>query len=146
VVLVPFDESPVRHGGVADGDHLVQPVLGQDEASDVLAEMTGKVQQARRHLDRADDHGVGGVQSRLNDVAIVDLGAPTAPVAGGGTGGDVFGQTQDLADRADGAAGAKVDDGGGDAGAVAPIASVDVLDDLFAPLMLDIDIDVGRFV
>ncbi len=108
--------------------------------------MTGKVQQARRHLDRAGDRGVGGVQSRLNDVAIVDLGSPTAPVAGGQTGGDVLGQAQDLAHLADGAAGAEVDDGGGDAGAVAAIAFVDVLDDLFAPLMLEIDIDVGRFV
>src|SRR5690606_22121508 len=94
----------------------------------------------------AGDHGVGGVQSCLNDVAIADLRPPAAPVGGGQPSGDVFGQTQNLADLADGAAGAEVDDGGGDAGAMAAIAFVDVLDDFLAPLMLEIDIDVGRFV
>ena len=36
IVLVPFDEGPVRHGRIADGHDLVQPVLGQDEAADML--------------------------------------------------------------------------------------------------------------
>src|SRR5262249_50043728 len=36
--------------------------------------------------------------------------------------------------------------GGGEAGAVAAVFGVDVLDHLLAPLMLEIDIDVGRLV
>ncbi len=39
---------------------------------------------------------------------------------------------------------AVVDDGGGDARAIAAVALVDVLDDLLAPLMLEIDVDVRR--
>ena len=35
-------------------------------------------------------------------------------------------------------------DGGADRRAMAAVALVNVLDDLFAPLMLEIDIDIGR--
>ncbi len=37
-------------------------------------------------------------------------------------------------------------DGGDDGGAVAAVFLVDVLDDLLAPLVLEIDVDVGRLV
>ena len=60
--------------------------------------------------------------------------------------GDILRQAQHLADLAHRAARAIVDDGGGDAGAVAAIACIDVLDHLLAPLMLEIDIDIGRLV
>ena len=39
-----------------------------------------------------------------------------------------------------------MDHGGDDAGAVAPVASVDVLHHLLAPLVLEIDVDVGRLL
>ena len=39
---------------------------------------------------------------------------------------------------------AVADDRGGDAGALAAIVVVDILDHLLAPLMLEIDVDVGR--
>jgi hypothetical protein len=39
-----------------------------------------------------------------------------------------------------------MDHGRGDAGAVAAVALIDILDHLLAPLMLEIDIDVGRLV
>ena len=38
------------------------------------------------------------------------------------------------------------DDGGGDPGAVAAVAGIDILDHLLAPLMLEIDVDVGRLL
>ena len=53
-------------------------------------------------------------------------------------------QAEGLADLADGRAAAIGDDGGGDAGALAAVFAVDVLDHLFAPLVLEIDVDVGR--
>src|SRR5262249_2458217 len=55
-------------------------------------------------------------------------------------------KTHCLADFANGAAGAIADHGGGQPGAVAAVFLVDVLDDLFASLVLEIDIDIGRFV
>ena len=51
-----------------------------------------------------------------------------------------------LADLADRAARAVADHGGGETGAVAAVFLVDVLDHLLAPLVLEIDIDVGRLV
>ena len=56
----------------------------------------------------------------------------------------VLGQAEGLADLADGGAAAIGDDGGGDAGMIAPVVLVDVLDHLLAPLVLEIDVDVGR--
>ena len=53
-------------------------------------------------------------------------------------------QAERLADLADGRAAAIADHGGGDAGALAPVFAVDVLDHLLAPLVLEIDVDVGR--
>ena len=55
-------------------------------------------------------------------------------------------QAQRLADLADRHARAVVDDGGADRGAVAAVALVDVLDHLLAPLVLEVDVDVGRLV
>jgi hypothetical protein len=42
--------------------------------------------------------------------------------------------------------GAVADDHGGQRGAVAAVLGVDVLDDLLAPLVLEVDVDVGRLV
>ncbi len=47
---------------------------------------------------------------------------------------------------AQGAAGAVADHRGGQRGALAPVLAVDVLDDLLAPLVLEVDVDVGRLV
>src|SRR5262249_46307976 len=51
-----------------------------------------------------------------------------------------------LADLAYRAAGAIVHDRGADRSAFASIAPVDVLDHLLAPLVLEVDVDVGRLV
>ena len=57
---------------------------------------------------------------------------------------DVFAKAHHLADLADRRARAVVDHGRGDPGAVAAVFLVDVLDHFLAPLMLEIDVDVGR--
>ena len=56
----------------------------------------------------------------------------------------VGGEAERLAHVADGRAGPVADDLADHAGAVAPVALVDVLDDLLAPLVLEVDVDVGR--
>ena len=53
-------------------------------------------------------------------------------------------QAEGLADLADRRAAAIADHGGGDAGALAAVFAVDILNDLLAPLVLEIDVDVGR--
>ena len=44
------------------------------------------------------------------------------------------------------AARAITDDRGGERGAIAAVLAIDVLDDLLAPLVFEIDVDVGRLV
>jgi hypothetical protein len=58
----------------------------------------------------------------------------------------VLGQAQRLAHLTHGAALAIVDDGGGDPRLLAAIAAKDVLHHFLAPLVLEIDVDVGRLV
>src|SRR3546814_8693160 len=58
--------------------------------------------------------------------------------------GHILRKAQRLADLAKRAAGAIMDDGGGNARAVAAIARIDILHHLLAPLVLEIDVDVGR--
>ena len=58
--------------------------------------------------------------------------------------GDVFGQPKRLADFAHRAARAVARDDGGQRRARAAIGLVNPLDDFLAPLMLEIDIDIGR--
>ena len=67
-----------------------------------------------------------------------------APERAGERADGVLRQAEHLADLADGAAAAIADDGRGQAGALAAVSVVDVLDDLLAPLVLEIDVDVGR--
>src|SRR5690606_35619729 len=55
-------------------------------------------------------------------------------------------QAERLADIPDGAPRAVADHRGGEPRAVAAVFPVDVLDHLLAPLMLEIDVDVGRLV
>ena len=72
--------------------------------------------------------------------------AAAAPDAAGERRGDVLGQAEDLADFADGAARPVGDDRRRDRRVLMAVALIDVLDHLFAPLMLEIDVDVGRLL
>ena len=53
-------------------------------------------------------------------------------------------EAQGLADLADRHARAVVDDGRADGGALAAVAALEILDHLLAPLVLEVDVDVGR--
>ena len=144
IVLVPFDEGAVLHRAVADRHHLVEPAAGDDEAADVLGEMAGErldLVDQRAHLLDARTVDV--------DAGALELGgahraAAHAPDRGGERADRVLAQPEGLADFADRGASAIGDDGRGDAGMVASVALVDVLDHLLAPLVLEIDVDVGR--
>ena len=144
VVLVPLDEGAVGHGGVADGDHLVQPAPGQDIAAHVLGQVAGKAQQLAGQGGRAADLRGVRVQPRLADVGVRAHAAPGAPDRPGQGRGDVLGQAQGLAHLADGHARAEVDHRGGDGGPVPAIAAEEVLHHLLPALVLEVHVDVRR--
>ena len=146
VVAVPFDEGAVLHRGIADRHRLVEPASREDEAADMLRKMARKADQLIGEIHCARDLRIVRRQARLPHMIIRQILPPAAPDGGGQSRSHVLRQPQHLADFADGAARPVGDDGRGDAGAVATVALVDVLDDLLAPLMLEIDVDVGRLL
>ena len=90
------------------------------------------------------DHRVLRIEPGLLDLHFVEALAPASPHRVGKRRGHVFGQPERLADIADRAARPVMNDGRDDRGAMPAIAPVDILHHLFAPRMLEIDIDVGR--
>ena len=143
VVLVPFDVRAFVHGGPGDGDRLVEASFGEDEASDVLGEMTGEADQLTRELDRLANFRIGGIEAGFADVRVGQAVGVAAPDCPGDSGGDVGREAHDFSHLADGAARAIMDDGGADGGVFAAISLVDVLDDLLAAVVLEIYVDIG---
>src|SRR5215471_6473505 len=92
--------------------------------------------------DACDDE-IEGIELSLAYLRIAEIAAPASPHAAGEIGGDVFGEAEDLCDLADSTARTIVDDGRGECGAVMAVPPVDILDHFLAPLMLEIDVDVG---
>ena len=112
----------------------------------MLGEVAREAEQLARQPDRLADLRIGGVEPGLADMLVGDLAVALAPDQAGEAGRHVLREAQGLADLADRHARAVVDDGGADGGALAAVAVVDILDHLLAPLVLEIDVDVGRLV
>ena len=70
VVLVPFDEGALVHGGIADRHRLVEPLAGEHEAADMLGEMARKTGQLVGERDRLPDRRIGGIEAGLADVIV----------------------------------------------------------------------------
>ena len=122
IVLVPFDEIAVVHGGGADGHCPVQLVAGQDKAADMLGQVAGKAHQPVGKRHRALHRGIGRVAFALPYLVLFQFVAMMAPYRVRQLAGDVFGQAEHLADFADGAARTIVNDRGGQGGAAMAIA------------------------
>ena len=146
IVLVPFDDGAVLHGRVLDRHQLVEPTLGQDEAADMLREMAREAAQGRRQFERQRQPGIGGIEAGLAHMIDIDAARAHAPHRVGHHAHRVGRQAERLADLADGAAASVGDHRGGQRGARAAFLAVDPLDHLLAPLVLEIDVDVGRLV
>ena len=149
IVLFPLDDGAVFHRRLLDRHQPCQLGVRQHEAADVLAQMPRKAlelvrefeplrQLARRFAHARSFH-------RLFEMLIEDGGVEPVMVLG-----EFVDQPRidahRLADIAQRAAGAIADHHGGDGGPLAAVLFVDVLDDFFTPLVLEIDVDVGRLV
>ena len=87
-----------------------------------------------------------GVEAALAREARIEATLAPAPDARRERADRIRRQAERLAHLADRAARAVVDHGRGDAGVRAAVLRVDVLDDLLAPLVLEVDVDVGRLL
>ena len=146
IVLVPLDHAAILHCRGLDRHHAREFVARDDEAADVLRQVARKAVQRVREL-----HPVARDRRRQIDAdlgeALRHLGPVVEPLAGLGHRVDQRRvQPQRLADVAHRAARAVAGQRGGERGAVRAVLAVDVLDDLFAPLVLEVDVDVRRLV
>ena len=108
--------------------------------------MTRKADQLLRHLERELERRVARIEPNRAHPILADRRRLLAPGGSVESGDHIVGETEDLGRFADRRARAIGDHRGREAGALAPIVIVDILDHLFAPLVLEVDVDVGRLV
>ena len=118
----------------------------QHEAADMLGEMAGEADQLLGQLEAGREQRVFGIEPGLADIFIGQPRIAQAPDGGGECGDSVLGEAERLPHLAHRRAPAIGDDGRGNPGAVAAVAGIDILDHLLAPLVLEIDVDVGRLL
>jgi hypothetical protein len=68
VVLVPFDHLTVDHCGGLYRHEVVEPVVGEDEAAGVLAEMARRPHELAGEIERQTQASVRKVQVQRFDV------------------------------------------------------------------------------
>src|SRR5688572_1614 len=108
--------------------------------------MARKAEQRLGELDPAPHLRALGVEPGLADPLLVD-GAALPPLQRVGERADLeLLDAERFAYVTDGAAAAVRDDRGRQCGPLARVLAIDVLNDLLAPLVLEIDVDVGRLV
>src|SRR4051794_20291986 len=112
----------------------------------MLAKVAGRPDQLVRKLQRQRNARIARIEMQFIGMALLDAFIRPTPHLAGERSGKVFRKAERLANFADGAPRAVAADDGGKRGMAAAIGLVDPLNDLFAPLMLEIDIDVGRLV
>ncbi len=106
--------------------------------------MTRKTQYFAGEKHHPADGRIIGIEPRLRRVLFRKAVTVAAPLQRAKRDDHVFRQAKDLGDVAERAAWAIGNDGGCEAGAFAAVFLVNVLDDFLAPLMFEIDVDVGR--
>ena len=109
----------------------------------MLGEVAGKADQRARERHGLAQQRIGGVEAGLTQAARGDALPVHVPDRAGERRGRVLREPHGLAHVPRRAPPPVADDGGGEACAGAAVAAVDVLDHLLAPLVLEVDVDVG---
>ena len=149
VVLVPLDHGAIGHRGVLDRHQAREPPRVDHEAARVLREVARKADQLLRQLehDLCDDAVVGGRSPPSSERARASLrGRPTTTWTSRSRSTWSSDRPSALPTSRSALARLVGDDAAAMRGALAPVLPVDVLDHLLAPLVLEVDVDVGRLV
>ena len=168
VVLVPLDDAAVFHAGGLNRHQPRELALREHKATHVLAQMArkgrpvfaaatvlvgirqfigrvGVIRQQQLRDFQPLQHGPRLVlQARFRQLLPQHAAAVKPEMVGGQLLDQRRLNAQGLAHVAHGAAGAVADDGGGNGGAVVAVCFIDVLNDLLAPLVLEVHVNVGR--
>ena len=146
VVLVPLDHGALVHRRVLDRHHAVEPVACDDEAARVLRQMARKADHFGREFGELHDDRVGGIEAGFLE-PLADDAAAVPPSERFRQPVDlVERQPERLADVAQRALGPVRVQRRRQRRAVPAVLGVDVLHHFLAPLVLEVDVDVGRLV
>ena len=145
IVLIPFDNLPVCHGGGLDRHQFVEPVTRQHKAARMLREMPRRADQRARQINGEFQAAVFEVEVQLLGMLRLDPLLRPAPDLGVEQGDHIFRKSKHFADIAQRALGAIADHGRAKCGVIAAIGLEHPLHDDLAPLVLEIDIDIRRF-
>src|SRR5690606_19717560 len=115
------------------------------EAAHMLGEVARKAAQHLDHLEHLGKDRIVGIEAEIAQILEIERRTPTPMQLVEGR-YRVVGNAEDLCRLADGAYRAIGKDIGGEAGVLAAIFGIDISHHLLAPLMLEIDVDIGWFV
>ena len=146
VVLVPLNDGALVHRSVFDRHHPLEEVARDDEAADVLGQVAWEALQLAGECHQPRNQRILRVEAGFPDAGRIDT-APVPPREYASEPLDLREiEAKRLAHVAHRALRPVGDERGGQRGALAGIFPVDVLHHLLAPLMLEVDVDVGRLV
>ena len=139
VVLVPLQHRAALHAPPLQGHHLPQRPVGDHHAAGVDAQVAGEAVEAAAGVEDQAAAAAGGEVHELGD----GLGAAGVEVLGQAVHLGL-GEPEGLAHVLEHRAGPVGDHVGHHGRPLPPVALVAVLDDLLAPLRLEVHVDVGR--
>src|SRR5690606_28862651 len=129
-------------GRILDWADLVQTPAGDDKSADMLAQVARKADNFADQCNGLGQAALIGVQPQRPDLVGISPLIRNPPDQPRKTGCQIRAEAHDLAHLADSRAGAEMDHRGAKPGTVTAIAFIDPLNDLFAPLMFEIDINI----
>src|SRR3546814_17726427 len=97
-------------GGGLEGDELVEPVMGQDEAAGMLRMMAGRADELTREIERETQPAITQVEIELGRLLLVDALVPPPPDLAREGLDQILGQATRFTAIADGAPRAIADD------------------------------------
>src|SRR6202012_4965346 len=134
----------ILHGGILNGDDLVEPATGNDKSANVLRQMAGKIDQVLSQREDLGDLRIRWINACSTRFFLADTFLRPAPERAGQRTHGVFREAENLANLANGTAAAIADHRRRDATTLTRIALVNILDDFFTSLMFEINIDIRR--
>ena len=144
VVLVPRDDGALVHRGGLDGRDLRDVRGGEHEAADVDREMSRKALDGARERDGPSHARIGRREADGLQARFADRRHAVPPRDDAGEALHLLErEAEDLSHLTERALGAIADDLADHGRAMAPVRLVDLLDHLFAALVLEVDVDVG---
>ena len=146
IILVPLNHGTFRHRGVLDRDELADRLFRDHESADVLRQVTGEVDELSDAPAKKLNHGAIDMQAVSRKAGLKRLEVVPVGLRLRQSIDDIELEPQCFANVANGAARSIADDRRRQRGSITPVLLEDVLNDLLAALVLEVDIDIGRFI